>query len=148
MKKLSGWIIGLHLFIGIGAIAGGSAAVLNPESPFGVPSEMLRNSPFSNYLIPGLFLLTFLGAGNLLASLLIFRKANPGGIFSGMLGICLILWILIQCYVLQSIGVLHIVFFLLGVIQALLAFVLLYKQNRFPANLLERYVQRLRNREK
>ena len=54
-----------HVFVGIGAIGGGLAAILNPQEPLGVSAELLKNSPFPNYLIPGVILFTIIGLGNI-----------------------------------------------------------------------------------
>ena len=35
----------LHAFVGIGALAGGLAAITNPEEPLGVTVDALKNSP-------------------------------------------------------------------------------------------------------
>ena len=63
MKRLRLLSLILHFFVGIGAIFGGSAAILNPEAPLGMPVDVLRMGPFDNFLIPGFFLFTVLGAG-------------------------------------------------------------------------------------
>lgn len=140
MKRLYRWIIGLHIFIGTGASAGGFAAVTDPESPLGIPVEMLKSSPFENYMIPGLFLLIVLGFGNITVSILTMKKIRYHGAVSGIMGVILILWILIQCYFLQAVGGLHILFFCLGIIQGLLAFVILYRMDEFPINLLKKLI--------
>jgi hypothetical protein len=142
MTRLSQWTIGIHLFVGVGAGVGGSAAILNPLTPLGISPEMLENGPFSNFLIPGLFLLVILGLGNFITSYLIYKNTHLHGIFSGLMGAILVLWILVQCYVLQDIGVLHVIFFLLGSVQMLMAFILLYQQNIFPVSLVKKVIER------
>lgn len=62
----------LHLVVGIGAMFGGLAAITNPNNPVGVPTSILKNSPFSNFLIPGIILFTVIGLGNLLSALTLF----------------------------------------------------------------------------
>jgi len=37
MKKAHTLLFALHLFVGIGALAGGLAAIVNPQDPLGVP---------------------------------------------------------------------------------------------------------------
>jgi len=138
MRTLYRWLIGLHIFIGIGAAAGGIAAVTDPESPMGMPVEMLESSPFESFMIPGLFLLIVLGLGNITLSILTIKKIRYHGVASGIMGVILILWIVIQCYVLQTVGGLHIAYFCLGIIQGLLSFVLIYRLDEFPLNLLKK----------
>lgn len=143
MKKLYRWITGFHIYIGIGAAAGGSAAVFNPYSPMGMPLELLESSPFHNYLIPGFFLFSVLGLGNMAVSVYVLKRLAYHGVLSGTMGIILMLWILIQCYFLQSLGILHIIYFCFGAIQGLLAFVLLYRQNDFPVNILRKMIEKV-----
>ena len=43
MKKVYNLLFILHVFVGVGAMAGGSMAILNPMEPGGVPTDMLKN---------------------------------------------------------------------------------------------------------
>jgi len=122
----------LHLFIGIGAIAGGYAAVSNPLNPLGAPAEMLKNGPFDNFLIPGLFLMIVLGFGNVMAGVLALLKHKWWEYATGAMGDTLILWIVIQCVILSTIAPLHVIFFLLGVTQGIIALYSMYKGRKFP----------------
>ncbi len=129
------WMIGIHLFVGTGAIAGGAAAVVNPINPLGIPSEMLERSPFTDYLIPGLFLLIVLGFGSLITAFLLARKAPLHGLVSGAMSAVLVFWIVIQCFVLGEIGALHVFFLAIGVGQGVIALIYLIQNNLFPVNL-------------
>lgn len=141
MKILSRWMIGLHFFIGFGAVAGGAAAVINPVSPIGITTEALKSGPFDNFLLPGIFLLVVLGFGNLTAAIFGLHRRPHWAILTGFLGSVLMVWIALQCLILRSIGGLHIVFFILGMIQALLALIFLYRTNQFPINIIREQIE-------
>lgn len=141
MKALSRWMIGLHFFIGFGAVAGGTAAVINPYSPMGITTEALKSGPFDNYLLPGIFLMVILGFGNLSAAVLGLTGKKHWVVITGFLGCVLMAWIALQCLILWSIGVLHIVFFVLGMVQALLALIYLYRTNQFPINIIREKIE-------
>ena len=132
LRKIS---IALHIFIGIGALAGGFSAVSNPESPMGISPDMLKNGPFDNFLIPGLFLMIVLGCGNLIAAAFTIKQHKSWPYMSGGMGDILVLWIVIQCLILFTIAGLHIIFFILGAIQSLLAIGVIYQKKLFPVNL-------------
>lgn len=125
-------IIFLHFFIGIGALAGGYSAVTNPVSPMGTSAEFLKNGPFENFLIPGLFLMLVIGLGNLLAGILTLKKHVFWPYFTGAMGAILIAWIVIQCYALSTIEVLHVIFFFFGAILGLTALATLISNKQFP----------------
>lgn len=132
LRKIS---IALHIFIGIGALAGGFSAVSNPESPMGISPDMLKNGPFDNFLIPGLFLMIVLGCGNLIAAAFTIKQHKCWPYMSGGMGDILVLWIVIQCLILFTIAGLHIIFFILGAIQSFLAIGVIYQKKLFPVNL-------------
>jgi len=111
----------IHLFVGLGAMAGGLAAILNPIDPLGAPLSLLEGSPFRSFLLIGLFLFTVLGLGNLLAALLVARFSVVGAPFSKKLGVLMMLWIVIQCVIISSVVALHIIFFVIGALQVVLA---------------------------
>lgn len=58
---------GLQVFIGFTAIAGGYQLVLHPNGTPAMPIEMLYASPFATFFIPGIVLLVFIGAVNILS---------------------------------------------------------------------------------
>ena len=48
--------------LGLGAIFGGAVLIVSPSGKlFGMPLSMLDNSPFNNFLIPGIILFSVLG---------------------------------------------------------------------------------------
>ena len=52
----------LLAFLGLGAIFGGGVLIISPSGElFGMPLSMLANSPFNNFLVPGIILFTVLG---------------------------------------------------------------------------------------
>ncbi|WP_320127398.1 hypothetical protein [uncultured Sphaerochaeta sp.] len=141
MKKLDRTSLILHTFIGIGAMAGGSACLLNPMNPLGAPSEMLRNSPFTTFLIPGILLFSVIGLGNILCAFLVAKRWGYRGYASGIAGGALIIWIIVQCIMIQSIVFLHWLFFFLGIVQACLAFAQLFSMDQFPASFIKELLQ-------
>ena len=137
MKRLYVAIPILHWFVGVGALAGGLAAVLNPGSPMGMSTDSLKTGPFTNFLIPGLFLMIVIGLFNIIEGFLVVKKVKYHEVISGGLGALLIGWIVIQCIILWTINPLHVIYFIIGSIQGVLALVLIYKNKAFPMNLIE-----------
>ncbi len=53
----------LLAFLGLGALFGGGVFIISPSGKlFGMPLSMLGDSPFHNFLVPGIILFTILGA--------------------------------------------------------------------------------------
>ncbi len=131
LKKLS---IGLHYFIGFGAIAGGFGAVSNPTAPMGISTDMLKNGPFDDFLIPGLFLMIVIGLGNVIAGTLAIKSHKWWAYLSGAMGDILIMWLVIQCFILSAIEALHVIFFTLGAVQGFCALLVLINEKKIPFN--------------
>ncbi|QUI24598.1 hypothetical protein HZI73_20830 [Vallitalea pronyensis] len=140
MRKAHRILIGLHLFVGIGAMAGGLGAILSPNNPMGMTTEALKSSPFTNFLIPGIFLFVVIGMGNVLSAIALYRF-KYGSYVSNVMSWILVLWIIVQCIMLDAINILHVIYFVIGIIEAILAFVILYNQRYFPTNILRRFIQ-------
>ena len=114
------FLIFIHFFVGIGAIGGGLAGLLNPEAPFeGLSPEILQNGPFTSFFIPSLFLFIVLGFGNIIAGIFAIKFPKLLFYFSILMGGILSMWIIIQCWVMWSIVLLHIIFFIVGAFQFL-----------------------------
>jgi hypothetical protein len=138
MKLVYRLLCALQVFVGIGAVPGGLAAILNPQNPLGVPVESLRHSPFSDYLIPGIILFVVIGLGNLGSALFFLRRSRYQGYVSSVFGWALVIWIVVQCIMLQSVGYLHVIYLIIGLLETALAMALIWEQQLWPANLIER----------
>src|SRR6056297_4036153 len=138
MKPIITLLIILHFFVGIGALAGGYLGISDPTlSSMGADaSEMLKNAPFDDFFIPGLFLFIVIGLMNIAAVITAFRKWEYQGYYSGFMGIVLMAWIVIQCYMLWVIHFLHITFFIIGGIQSSLSLLLLLNKDQFPPHII------------
>lgn len=136
MKLIYRCLLVLHIVVGMGAMAGGLGAILNPWEPLGAPVSLLKNSPFENFFIPGIILFTVIGLGNIASAVNMKLFPDLQGYVSSVAGLALAVWIVVQCIMIAAIDILHILFFVIGFIQLVLSFILLFKQKRFPAHLV------------
>jgi hypothetical protein len=110
------------IFPGAGAIFGGSAFIISHSGKlFGMPLSMLNNSPFHNFLIPGIVLFAVLGVIPVITAVALLRK--PSNTFTEKLNLfrdmhwawtfgiyiafVLIIWIQVEMYFLQAVNWLH-----------------------------------------
>jgi hypothetical protein len=136
MKIVNRLLFALHAFVGLGAMGGGMMAILNPQGPGGMPVDALKNSPFSNYLIPGIILFTIMGLGNVFSAIMLLLKSEFQGYISSVFSWALVIWIIVQCIMLNMVASLHVIFFIIGLVQAILSTIILFKDQLFPANLI------------
>jgi hypothetical protein len=141
MIKISLFI--LHLLVAIFAFLGGWAAISRPLDPFGISTDMLANSPFDTFLIPGLLLFIVIGFGQLAAAFIIFRSHYQAYV-SFFTGGVLVIWLLVQVLMIRTIEVLHIVTAVIACIQIALSLALMFKERLFPTD----YIRRFMNRQK
>ena len=114
----------LQVFIGIGAVPAGIVMIIDPSgSSLGMPVEMLINSPFSDFLIPGIFLLVINGIGSLLGGVASFLRYRFAGEIAAGLGTFLILWIVAQVWW-MGVHWLHILYIIFGIIELVLGLML------------------------
>ncbi len=125
-------------------MAGGLAAITNPQAPLGMPVETLKNSPFENFLIPGIILFVVIGLGNLFSGAMYRAKTKYQGYISSVFGWALMIWIVVQCIMLWSVVFLHVLFFIIGLVQAVLSACLLFERRLFPANIVIKMYDKLR----
>jgi len=68
-------LILLHVLLALGALLGGGAFILSPDGHLiQMPISHLKNSPFSDFLLPGIFLFIFLGIYPLAVSYSLWRR--------------------------------------------------------------------------
>jgi len=128
MKKI---LIGLLAFLSLGAFFGGLFLIIKPDgSFFDMPVEILQNSPFTNFLIPGIILILCFGILPIynIYSIIkrpdnhFFRKINLiydyhfSWTLSVYIGIALIIWINVQTLFFNSVEIIHTFYSFYGIL--------------------------------
>ncbi len=120
------------MIIGLGALGGGYMLVRDPSgSALGLPMSFLEGSPFSDFLIPGMFLLAVNGIGSMIGAGLSFNRRRYSQEIAIVLGGILVAWIVIQVVIISSFNWLHVLYFILGVVE--LGFGLYIRNRQFRA---------------
>jgi uncharacterized membrane protein len=108
----------LQAFIGLGALGGGFMLVRDPSgSALELPMSLLEGSPFTDFLIPGMFLLAVNGIGSMIGAGLSFTRRRYAQEIAIVLGAILVAWIVIQIVIISSFHWLHVLYFILGVVE-------------------------------
>ena len=108
----------LQAFIGLGALGGGFMLVRDPSgSALELPMSLLEGSPFPDFLIPGMFLLAVNGIGSMIGAGLSFTRRRYAQEIAIVLGSILVAWIVIQIVIISSFHWLHVLYFILGVVE-------------------------------
>ncbi len=144
MRYVRPLLIALHLLVGVGAVAGGLAAILDPMTPLGMPVDSLENFPFDSFLIPGIILFGLIGIGNLLAAVPALLGRRWFGYTSGFSACALMGWITVQCLMLGAVVALHVIFFCIGAAMGFLALARLGAEGLWPGTWFNRSVAFLR----
>ena len=125
MKKYFIFLGGWQVFIALGAIPAGFLFLLDTSGALmGTSPAMLAHSPFSSFLIPGLFLLVVNGLGNAAAAVLSFKRKSQAAMAGLFLGVVLCLWIVIQVYMIGFISFLQPLMFAVGAFEAVTGWIL------------------------
>jgi len=115
----------LQVFIGLGAVGGGLALVLEPSGSYlGIPLELLKSSPFSTYLVPGIVLLMVNGVGSLVGAAASFTRHRYACETAMTLGVFLVVWIMLQVYWFAGFHWLHALYLGLGLLEFVLGWLL------------------------
>lgn len=129
----------LMAFLGISAIGGGGALIISPSGKLlgGLPLSILENSPFSDFLIPGIILFLVLGIFSVLIVFALIKKttspfAEKFNLFSDMhwawtfsiyTAFALIIWIQVETIFVQGVGWLQTFYMLYSIPMIIFALV-------------------------
>lgn len=134
MKSKTAKIIHISLiaFLGISAIGGGGALIISPSGKLlgGLPLSILNNSPFNDFLFPGLILFLILGIlpcftvyalikktkNKWAESLNFFKDMYWAWSFSIYISFALIIWLQVEMYIMQAVVWLHNFYMILAMI--------------------------------
>ncbi|NWF89373.1 MAG: hypothetical protein HXY50_07900 [Ignavibacteriaceae bacterium] len=115
----------IQVFVALGAFVSGLLIILYPSGKLLEMSvELLNNSPFNNFLIPGIILLLVNGVGQGTAAVLTIRKHEYAGIVGATFGLGLIIWIFVQVNIIGGGHWLQYIYFVIGVIETALSFLI------------------------
>lgn len=131
------------IFIGIGAVAGSSAMLIDPSGGLMGMDAMLpyfQKLPFAeivfqDFVFSGISLLIVNGISNLTAAGLLIANKRIGAVLGGVFGITLMLWICIQFYMFP-LNFMSTAYFIFGFIQAITGYmtVVFYDQEHFTVS--------------
>lgn len=131
------------IFIGIGAVAGASAMLIDPSGGLMGMDAMLpyfQKLPFAeivfqDFVFSGISLLIVNGISNLTAAGLLIANKRIGAVLGGVFGITLMLWICIQFYMFPP-NFMSTAYFIFGFIQAITGYmtVVFYDQEHFTVS--------------
>ena len=115
------FLIVLTAFVTLTAIAGGMLLIMDQEgTSLHLTTPMLKNTPFDNYLMPGILLIALVGGVNgaalvsqLTKSSLTFRWTIAGAVV-------LIVWTIIQMLIFSGASWLQVLFLFIGMFLVLL----------------------------
>lgn len=130
-KQTRNLLISLLVFLGAGALFGGGILMIAPDgSLIGMPVSILRHSPFTDFLIPGVILFVVLGIVPVLLAIALVKQpaskvAERINIFKDMqwtwsfciyIGVILIGWIQVQMVLLSAVHWLHTLYMFLSIL--------------------------------
>jgi hypothetical protein len=127
------------LFIGAGAIVCGMLFIIRPDgSRLSMTVDLLKDSPFKDFFIPGITLVAANGILSIIAALLLFLNYRHAGFGVMILGAVMLIWIAAQVYWIGWQNWLQPAFLAVGVLELLIGFVLEAKYHdnwgRFGSN--------------
>jgi hypothetical protein len=128
MKKRKVLSYGVAIFltlVGFASIAQGMGLILQPDGTgSGLTLELLVDTPFKDYLIPGIGLFTVNGIGSLIGAFFVFKNHEFAGKITTLLGIAMIIWISTQVYWIGFASWLQPTFLFVGAAEMIIGYLL------------------------
>jgi len=104
-------ITGLLTLNGISGLAGGYGLLSDVSGKaVGMSTELLKDSPFLNFLIPGLALFILIGLFSLIAAYMVLRQSKAAPAFCIIEGLMLITWLIVQILSIQQFHILQAIY--------------------------------------
>ena len=112
----------IQCFVALFAIPGGLSMILEPSGKdLGIPLEVLSDSPFQTFFIPGLVLFFAIGILQLVAAMFSFRRHQTTTLFGILLGFFLLIWICVQMYFIGFVHFLQPLFLIVAIGEIVLS---------------------------
>jgi len=123
-------LIAVQVCLGLGAVFGGGGLMLNPSGQLiGMPVSLIQDSVFGNFFIPGLILFLVLGllplwvawglatrrSFSVVRFMNIYPAMNTAWTFSLYVGFAVIIWIMVEMFIIQEVALVHMVYAAVGI---------------------------------
>lgn len=119
----------LQLFVAIGAIPAGIMMILAPDGSSLGMEELVEIMPFENLIIPGILLIIINGLGQGIAGWLSLKRNMIAPYTAFVFGMGLIIWIVVQVIIFEGVVFLHVLYFIIGVIEVILSIFMYQSRN-------------------
>ena len=125
-RKVKIYAIVLLFFNSASAMFGGLGLIIDPSGEtMQMPIEFLKNSPFENFLIPGIILFTVNGIFNLLVGINGIKKKQIFPILTILCGLFLVIWLSVQIMIIKDFyAPLHAPYYSVGIALIILGLIL------------------------
>ncbi len=116
----------VQIFHGLSGLFGGLMLLHDPTGQsLSLELEWLQNTPFPNFLIPGIILFIFVGIGNILGFWFTYKKKRKRAQIGIIFGIILMAWIISQLAWIGYKDFLQPLYFSTGLIQTIFGYALI-----------------------
>lgn len=120
MKYLHIVTMALLIFNSISGSFGGITLIVDPQGEaIGMPVHILRHSPFTDFLIPGVILLACNGLSSALIAVAGIKRHPLFSLFTMIQGVASTIWIVTQVIMIRDVGTLHYIYGGIGVVLLL-----------------------------
>ena len=115
----------IQILVGLGAVVSGAILIVVPSGELmHMPPDMLKGTPFNDFLVPGIILFPVIGIGQVVGGMLTIRRHRFAGYLGAVLGIGLMIWIFVQVNMIGGRHILQYSYFMLGVVETALSFLI------------------------
>jgi hypothetical protein len=115
----------IQFFVGAGAAVSGALMMIIPSGAlFQLPPDMLKGTPFHDFLIPGIILFFVNGIGQIVAGIFSLRRHPSAGYVGAVFGMGLMIWIFVQVNMIGGGHILQYSYFTLGLIETAFSFLI------------------------
>jgi hypothetical protein len=104
-------LVGLHLFNALSAVGGGIALA---AGGLGIPTALLRHTPFESFVVPGAFLAVVIGGSALIGATALLARWRRAPVTSGVAGAVMVGWILGETLLIEGFSWLQGLYLLTG----------------------------------
>lgn len=111
------------LYVAYQAIHGGYKLIVT--NGFGMPTSLLKSSPFTSYFWPAVILIVIIGGTHVVSAITLFKHHRLAAELTAVAGFGLIIWTFTEIYIMKTPHFLQALFFGIGIVTVVFSFLLI-----------------------